>query len=569
VRFGIATRLSWVLALVSSLIAGLTGLYAYRASHDLLVQSAKDELLTSTGVLARRISNLRQDITRDLLLLAGHPASLAVLQQAATTESDHLATIFKLLMKTNPGYFQIRLISASHYGLERVRVDRDGENLLRVTGDDLQEKGHYAYVSDTLKLPADSTYLSRIVINHERGAHAGLEQPTAQLATPVVDGQGHAMGLIVINIDLNGTFAKLAADLPPEFELFLANKNGDFLIHPDRSQTFGFDRGRRVLLQETFPATRDLVAGHTSQVVLEATQGRYANAPVVAAFIRSTVKVPNDEGALILGLTQPLTNVLERADQLGMTILQIVGGFGLAGILLAVMLARRITRPINTMSAAVKRFSIDRPVIGLPLDRLDELGQLARSFDHMQNQMCHQFAELQSNRLELEHLARHDMLTGLPNRRMFMERLQDAMERAMRNNKPLALMFIDLDDFKDINDRYGHDAGDAVLQEVAKRMQTATRKVDTVARLGGDEFVVLLDNPSGRTQIAAIAQKLQDLMNEPVMFREDALTVGLSIGISQFPQDGDSADKLITQADNAMYLVKTGCHDRHHFASED
>ncbi len=567
-KFGIAARLSWVLALCCSVIAGLTGLYAYRTSHDLLTQSAKNELQASANLISRRITNLRQETSRDLQLLARHPASLAVLQQATPAQMDQLATLFSLLMDAQPGYFQIRLISASEYGLERVRVDRDEHKLVRVAADDLQEKSHFSYVSDTLKLPAGSTYLSRIVINHERGAHAGLNQPTAQLATPVMDAQGKALGIIVIAYDLKAAFATLASDLPPGFQLYLANKDGDFLIHPDPSQTFGFDRGQRVLLQDEFPDARGLVEGKSNEITLEARQAQHADHPILAAFISGRVEIPNDESVLILGLAQPLGEVLARADRLGMTVLTIVGGFGLLGILLALLLARRITRPINSMSAAVQRFSNNQTIGNMPVERQDELGQLARSFVDMQNQITLQISQLQRNSQELEHLARHDALTGLPNRRLFMERLDAALERAKRGNVTLALLFIDLDKFKDINDQLGHDAGDAALQGVATRLLANTRKVDTVARMGGDEFVVLLDNPSNRAQVLAIAQKLCQGMRAPMPYLQHELTVGLSIGISMFPQDGNTADQLMTNADRAMYRVKTHSRNDFKFASE-
>ncbi|MBB1075545.1 diguanylate cyclase [Rhodoferax sp. 4810] len=570
-RWGLATRLGSVLALVSLLMAGMTGLYAYQVARDLLVQAAKDELMTATQVVARRVSDIRQDASRDLQLLARYPASLALLQgppaiQAAQT--TQLATLFDLLMSTNPAYFQMRLISASDYGLERVRVDRDGDTLLRVQGDDLQEKSHYPYVSDTLSLSAGSTYLSRIVINHERGAHAGLNEPTVQLAAPVTNAQGQALGVIVINMDLKGAFNRLAADLPAEFQLYLANQHGDFLIHPDSSKTFGFDTGRRVLVQDEFPATQALVDGKLSQVVLEANADAHASAPLVAAFIASKIKGASSEGQVILGLSQPRSSVLNRSHALGMTILQIAGGLGLAGFALALLLARWVTRPLNTMSTAVARFTPEQPIDGLPVQRQDELGQLARSFDHMQQQIRQQFTELQANRQELEHLARHDALTGLANRRLFMERLEEALERAKRTQAPLAVMFIDMDHFKKINDAWGHDAGDAALQWVAQQLLANTRKTDTVARLGGDEFVVLLESPVQREQIDSVAQKLIDGMREPWFYDGHLCSIGLSMGISTYPQNGDTPDALLTSADSAMYSIKYTSRNGFGFAPE-
>jgi len=568
-RWGLAARFGSVLALVSLLTAGMTGLYAYQISRDLLVQAAKDELMNATQAVARRIQEIRLDISRDLLLLARHPASQALLLQPPSQtarHADELATLFKLLMTANPGFFQLRLISAADYGLERVRVDRHNEQLLTVQGDELQEKSHYPYVSDTLKLPADSTYLSRIVINHERGAHAGLGQPTAQLASPVVNAQGQAIGVIVINIDLKGNFARLTADLPAEFQLFLANQQGDFLIHPDSSKTFGFDAGRRVLMQDEFPATQALVEGRATQVLLETNDGAHADVPMVAAFISSQVKIANSEAALHLGLAQPRSSVLKRSEALGQTILQIAGALGLLGFALALLLARWITRPINSMSTAVARFSTEQPIVSLPVNRQDEIGQLARSFDEMQQQIRQQFTELQANRQELEQLARMDALTGLPNRRLFMERLDNALERAQRTHNPLAVMFIDMDHFKAINDRWGHDAGDAALQWVANQLLANTRKTDTVARLGGDEFVVLLDSPVAIDQIATIAQKLIDSMREPWFFEGHLCSIELSMGISLYPQDGDTVDALLSSADSAMYRVKSASRNDFGFA---
>ncbi|APW45916.1 GGDEF domain-containing protein [Rhodoferax antarcticus] len=570
-RWGLATRLGGVLALVSLLMAGMTGLYAYQVARELLVQAAKDELMTATQVVARRVSDIRQDASRDLQLLAHYPASLALLQgppagQAA--QAEQLATLFELLMSANPAYFQMRLISASSYGLERVRVDRDGDTLLRVQGDDLQEKRHYPYVSDTLKLPAGSTYLSRIVINRERGAHAGLGQPTVQMASPVTNAQGRALGVIVVNLDLKGAFTRLAADLPAEFQLFLANQQGDFLIHPDSSKTFGFDAGRRVLMQDEFPATRALVDDQVSQVVLEANTGTHASMPMVAAFLSRKVKIANGEGKIILGLAQPRSSVLNRSHALGMTILQIAGGLALTGFALALLLARWVTRPLNIMSTAVARFTPEQPIAGLPVHRQDELGQLARSFDHMQLQIRQQFTELQANRVELEHLARHDVLTGLPNRRLFMERLENALQRAKRTQSALAVMFIDMDHFKKINDNWGHDAGDAALQWVAQQLQANTRKTDTVARLGGDEFVVLLESPVQREQIDSVAQKLLDAMREPWFYDGHLCSIGLSMGISVYPENGDTADALLSSADSAMYSIKSASRNNFGFAPE-
>ncbi|MDX9836194.1 MAG: diguanylate cyclase [Azoarcus sp.] len=555
-RFGIAARLALVLALVGMLAAGLTGFYAHNASRDLLIQSAKDELLTSTRVLASRIIVARQEVSRNLQILSAHPSALRALDPADTASADQLATLFKLVMRANPGYFQIRLISAADFGMERVRVDRSGDSLLRVDGDDLQEKGHYPYVFETLNTGPGETYLSRFVINHERGSHAGQDEPTAQLAMPVTGADRLARGIIVINVDLNGVFSQLAAGLPPEFLLFLANAKGDFLIHPDRSQTFGFDRGRRILVQDTFPQTADLVAGKPSQVLLEARQGIYADHPVVAAFIHQDISIRSDERNLILGLAQPLTSILQKADALGIVTLQIVLGLCLASALLAIVVARAVTRPINSMSAAVQSFSDERQTCGLPLERDDEIGVLARSFKQLRDQIGQQLSELHQSRQDLEHLAQHDPLTGLPNRALFSDRMALAISAVRRDQTRLALMFIDLDDFKPVNDAHGHSVGDQLLKEIGSRLRKAIRESDTAARIGGDEFVILLRNVQSGEDAMAVAEKVRIAVRAPFIINHVSISISASIGIAIYPESGQDLAELSKSADVAMYAAK-------------
>ena len=562
-----ARKLALLLALVGALASGLTGLYAYETSRQLLVGSAQNTLLTSTQVLARRITLSRQEIARNLEVLARHPASLSTLKHADGTQSRELATLFSLLMSANPSYFQIRLISTADHGMERVRVDRQGDTPVEVTGDSLQEKGHYSYVAETLKLQPGEFYLSEIAVNHELGTYAGLDQPALQLATPVADERGVALGVVVVNVDLNGTFALLAADLPASFQLFLANDAGDILIHPDASRTFGFDKGRRILISDDFPMTREIIEGRRDHVVFDKIQPAGNRTPLVAAFIGQAIAIPSHESRLILGLGQPLDEVVAQAQRLGRAILQIVLGLCVGCLLLAAILARAFTRPINTLTSAAEGFASGHSSGTLPVNRRDEIGALARSFQKMQDQISRQLEDLQNSQQELEHLAQHDMLTGLPNRRLFVSRLEKAMTHARRYGGDVSVLFIDLDDFKDINDRCGHDTGDIVLKAVAQRLLAMMREGDTVARIGGDEFVVLLAAPAANAQLVTVAEKLLAGIRAPIDVEGIELAVGASIGISSYPQDGRTVSELLATADNAMYTVKAGGRGGFRFSS--
>ncbi|WEF34929.1 sensor domain-containing protein [Pseudoduganella chitinolytica] len=157
----------------------------------------------------------------------------------------------------------------------------------------------------------------------------------------------------------------------------------------------------------------------------------------------------------------------------------------------------------------------------------------------------------------LHHLAHHDALTGLANRTLLQERLKHALHSALHGGAAGALAFVDLDNFKHINDTFGHDAGDAVLREIADRLRAGVRDNDTVARLGGDEFVVLLDEPPDETVVADLLERLRHCVDRPILLRGKELIAGASFGVAMFPRDGDTMDRIMRAADAAMYHAKT------------
>jgi diguanylate cyclase (GGDEF)-like protein len=168
---------------------------------------------------------------------------------------------------------------------------------------------------------------------------------------------------------------------------------------------------------------------------------------------------------------------------------------------------------------------------------------------------------------ELRRHAYHDSLTALPNRLLGQERLATAIRRAKRNDESIAVLWIDLNKFKQINDVHGHAAGDSVLRQVADRLSKRLRESDTVARMGGDEFMVVLEDIPGRADGQRVAETLLDTLKLPVVFQDLQLSVTASIGISLFPEDGDSADELERNADLAMYEAKFGNHGTRTFSS--
>jgi diguanylate cyclase (GGDEF)-like protein len=164
--------------------------------------------------------------------------------------------------------------------------------------------------------------------------------------------------------------------------------------------------------------------------------------------------------------------------------------------------------------------------------------------------------ELRRAEEALEHLAAHDPLTGLPNRHRLQRELQYAMAHAGQTGDGLALLYLDLDGFKEVNDRGGHDAGDRLLREVAQRLQQALRQGDLVARVGGDEFIVLLPGCRDAECARVLANALRARLSPPFQLADGLFHLDASIGIACFPADGSDPDALVAYADRAMYASK-------------
>ncbi|MBV5320682.1 MAG: EAL domain-containing protein [Sulfuricurvum sp.] len=173
--------------------------------------------------------------------------------------------------------------------------------------------------------------------------------------------------------------------------------------------------------------------------------------------------------------------------------------------------------------------------------------------------------QLFSETQKLSHISMHDPLTQLPNRRLLNDRIEQTIQHKHRSKELFALFFIDLDHFKEVNDSMGHLSGDQLLIEVAKRITKVTRNGDTIARIGGDEFVLIIENGSDVTHFAHVAEKLKKLFETPFLIGGKKIFSACSIGISIYPNDGDNAEALLSNADAAMYASKESGRNKYHF----
>jgi len=220
-------------------------------------------------------------------------------------------------------------------------------------------------------------------------------------------------------------------------------------------------------------------------------------------------------------------------------------------ILVMILLMRRMMRPLMDTAVRADRMTQgELPLEPLPVFRNDEVGHLTAAFNRV-------LSKLLESRAELSHLAHHDQLTGLPNRKLLADRMKLALARAHRNAGRVAVLFLDLDNFKPINDRFGHEIGDQALNEVAHRLSAVIRREDTLARVGGDEFVILLSDLDDKAAETAerVANKCLAVFEQAFVLPPGSCTLGTSIGIAI--GDGESEqDRLLIAADQAMYRAK-------------
>jgi diguanylate cyclase (GGDEF)-like protein len=287
--------------------------------------------------------------------------------------------------------------------------------------------------------------------------------------------------------------------------------------------------------------------------------------------------------------TIAVLNSLEIVQKNSSQIIGILSMISFASFLLilpfAWYLANSISRPLIVLSQVFRGVASGRETLSHELGVLekrrgDELGDLTQSFIAMndavkqkvtqiheinatlEEKIDQRTRELRLANAELTKLASHDVLTGLPNRKLVSELLERALAAARRDKVHVGLMFIDLDEFKPVNDKYGHAVGDLLLIEAAKRIHGCIRDSDTVSRIGGDEFIILLPVIDAVQDACGVAEKIRQALNLPFEIKNKLLNITSSIGIAIYPEHGRDENTLLKNADDAMYDAKKNGRNR-------
>ncbi|MCO4786041.1 MAG: EAL domain-containing protein, partial [Marinomonas atlantica] len=231
--------------------------------------------------------------------------------------------------------------------------------------------------------------------------------------------------------------------------------------------------------------------------------------------------------------------------------------------LILFMVRHHITKPLNQLKQSFKEIETNNFDAPINLNRTDEWDVIENAFNRMASRLKKTYRDLENERSKLHELAHQDPLTGLANRLLIYKSIDTAISEAKRSHQHFALLYLDIDHFKTVNDSMGHSAGDVLLQEVSQRLSNLVEPSDMVSRLGGDEFMILVHSTQNITEAAMLAEAVNEVLRKPFIIEQETLFVGSSVGVCLYPEHGGSAETLVRNADTAMYHAKRGGRDSH------
>jgi diguanylate cyclase (GGDEF)-like protein len=487
-------------------------------SYELQQQETKELELAKAVFL-----NQLHQAARDLLIMSSQ-SDLKELVTGAKYSSHELQQDYRNISAIKSYYAQLRFLDIN--GQEMIRVQRDGE-MIRVTPrDQLQNKSNRYYFQEGIRLNPGEIHISPLDLNVEHGVVQQPFNPVIRLTTPVADHYGNKVGLMVIN--LRGSYLLKELEHSTETtmgQVMLINEQGYRLFGraPGAIWTSMFSEKSEYSFHHQYPEVWSKIQREDhSEVVTE--DGVFIAETVEFSLDRVFTDLYSHEGH-------------ERHWPIWKLVSHIPGGliseqmYGIRNLMLLVYVAALVLAAVGVIM----------------------LTQAMR--------------KRQQAEQEVRQLAFYDALTGLTNRRLFGEKVSLEMAHARRHGTNLALMYLDLDYFKPINDELGHDAGDAVLREVAQRLKSCLREGDTVGRLGGDEFAVLLPRVGNNDDISGIAQRIVEAFAVTFHPLGHSRHLGVSIGIGILSEVDKSASDFTRRADHAMYEAKHSGRNCFHFAT--
>ncbi len=447
----------------------------------------------------------------DLSLLVGQAERL-VTQTGPGFDEQQLAADYLTYLKVRRDYAMLRLIDSR--GEERVRVERAQGRPVTIPAGQLQDQRSLDYFGKAMQAAEGEIYISGLELTIEHGQIEIPHNPVIRLAMPFFDGVGSRQGIVIVNLMAERLLTGLSKPRQPLLgQPMLLHSEGAWLYGVEEDRRWGsvLEDRRQHSFANSHPAVWEQIQGR-SDGIIQAPEGLYVYQKLSALYHPGLGTMTSDQA----GLQPPHWWLISVID--------------------STVFEQDMAR-LRKLLLLVSLFFAVLTAIGVLL-----FGHTLRMRD-------------QADR-KLHQLANFDFLTGLANRAQFTRTLIGELERSRRSGVGSALFYMDLDNFKPINDRLGHDAGDAALKEVAQRLLHSVRPYDTVARLGGDEFAILMSGPFRPEDIEALARRILDAIEPPIEVAGQRCQLGISIGIALLHRGVDNHEQVLAAADSAMYSVK-------------
>ncbi|WP_272699242.1 sensor domain-containing diguanylate cyclase [Desulfovibrio sp. Fe33] len=515
---GVRIFLALFTAVVLVLVGG--GSLIYHIEKDNFLERLKITEANSLELQRVAIERILDRVVADVLFLAEQNELIMHLDTGDRRAVMDMEREYLHLAASRRDYDQIRFLNEQ--GVEQVRINyRNGLGEV-VPESRLQDKSGRYYFEETFALNEGNIFLSPMDLNVEHGLIEQPARPMLRIGTPVFDTYRRKRGIVLINYnaqDLLDTI--LWTGTTAEGLSLLLNCQGYWLLGPTPDDEWGFMYpGRKdVSFANSFPAEwHSFKAGEQGQLLTE-------------------------NGLFTFAKLHPLAHMQKFSIKLNALAVASAG----AGV----------SAPyVWTLASRVHPDVLNGPANRLKLKLLGFGGALFIIMNFGAWTLAMAVARRRIYQDQLVEAALFDALTGLPNRKLFFDRLDSAMVSAERYERRLALVYIDLDGFKAVNDTKGHDAGDELLKRVSAILTGSVRKSDTVSRLGGDEFAVILSQVGSVQDAALVGEKIVSELRAPIALKSGPVTIGASVGVAVFPEHGHSEEDLIKKADQAMYISK-------------
>lgn len=512
------TKLTAIIVAIVLLSLGALGGLNYWKTRQLLFAGSEEKLVDLAGSYAEQVG----------LWLSGHQSEVTMLAHSTPITSgdiNRIVPFLKAVHQANPDYLSLTFIQP------------DGTFY-----DSAGFTGNISYREYFQRAIKGKTVITDPLIS------ATVGEPFIAIVEPV-NVNGKIIGCFSGVIKLERISQRIAAIKAGQTGYaYVLQGDGLIIIHPNPELTFKnsplSDPNAPTALKEAMNA---MVNG-------ERGISRYSYNGIDK--IMAYAPIPGVHWSL--AVTVPATEVNEHLREFTMITLLVTCSVLLLSVLASILFARRISRPIKKLESAANQIADGNfAAISPKIKSNDEVGRLGEAFEKMIYELQVSYKLLRESEEQAKRLALYDHLTGLPNRVLFNERLNQAIMQAVLCNTLIALLFLDLDGFKAVNDNYGHSQGDLVLKEVAARLKLAVRNSDTVSRLGGDEYAIVLPGITTKHEVELIAEKITQAFILPFKLDHSQAKLTVSVGISLFPFDGDNLDSLLKNADDAMYAVKS------------